>query len=149
MNEGSVARSYIITWRISDNGQTNYTRTTAETSTTVTNLQSNTAYDVTIRSRNAAGDGEDSDQASFFTGWFINLCKISTLRSPKIFFYHSRPLFLSINFLAKSSEEQKERSSHPAAVQSSTIQWGDLSKIRDLFAVPLKLLRGPQGNCGP
>ena len=31
---------------------------------------------------------------------------------------------------------------------TSTTRWGDLSKIRDLFAAPLKLLRGPQGNGG-
>ena len=36
-----------------------------------------------------------------------------------------------------------------ADVQSSTIRWDDLSKIRDLFAVPLKLLRGPQEDRGP
>ena len=77
------------------------------------------------------------------------------------------PLFLSINFLAKSREEQKKTSRPqtsnyrakpseeqkkvitPADVQSSTIQCDDLSKIRDLFAVPLKLLRGPEGDRGP
>ena len=32
---------------------------------------------------------------------------------------------------------------------TSTIQWDDLSEIRDHFAVPLKLLRGPQGDRGP
>ena len=30
-----------------------------------------------------------------------------------------------------------------------TNQCDDLSEIRDLFAVPLKLLRGPQGDRGP
>ena len=37
----------------------------------------------------------------------------------------------------------------PADVQSSTIQWDDLSEICDLFAVPLKLLPGPQKDRGP
>ena len=36
-----------------------------------------------------------------------------------------------------------------ADVTSSAIQWDDLSEIRDLFAVPLKLLWGPLGGCGP
>ena len=32
---------------------------------------------------------------------------------------------------------------------TSTMQWDDLSEIHDLFAVPLKPLRGPQGDRGP
>ena len=35
-----------------------------------------------------------------------------------------------------------------ADVQASTIQWDDLLEIRDFFAVPLKLLHGPQGDRG-
>ena len=32
---------------------------------------------------------------------------------------------------------------------TSTIPWDDSSKIHNLFAVLLKLLRGPQGDRGP
>ena len=32
---------------------------------------------------------------------------------------------------------------------TSAVQWDGLSEIRDLFAVPLKLLRGPQRDRGP
>ena len=32
---------------------------------------------------------------------------------------------------------------------TSTIKRDDLSEIRDLFAIPLKLLRAPQGDRGP
>ena len=32
---------------------------------------------------------------------------------------------------------------------TNSIQWDDYSEIRDLFAVPLKLLRGPQKKRGP
>ena len=97
--------------------------------------------------------------------WFSNFLKITTLRSPKIFFYHG-PLFLSMNFNTKSSEEQKKghhvrrcpifpqnqamskqkKVITSADVQSSTIQWNGLSEIRNLFAVFLKLLRTPQGD---
>ena len=67
--------------------------------------------------------------------------------SQRFFFIIHGPLFLSINFHAKSSKEQKK--SRPQMYQSSTIQWDNLSQIRDLLAVPLKLLYGPQGKCGP
>ena len=35
-----------------------------------------------------------------------------------------------------------------AISKSSTIQWDDLSEIRDLFEVPLKLLRGYEEDRG-
>ena len=67
MNEGSVPRSYIITWKISNNGSTS-NQTTTKTSTTITSLQSNTVYAVTIRTWNNAGSGESSDQVDLITG---------------------------------------------------------------------------------
>ena len=92
--------------------------------------------------------------------------KVRLYGPQRVFFYHSRS-FLSINFLAKSCKEQKKvitsanvqfiaqnqvkskkKIITPADVQSSTIQWDDVSKIRDLFAVPLRLLRGPEGDRG-
>ena len=45
--------------------------------------------------------------------WFSNLFEISTFRSPKLFSLTHGPLFLSINFHAESSKEQKKRSSRP------------------------------------
>ena len=79
--------------------------------------------------------------------WFSNFLKISTLRFPEIFSITRGPY---LNFRAKSSKEQEKKVVITSAdVQSSTIQWDNLSEIRDLFAVPLKLLCGPQGDRGP
>ena len=74
--------------------------------------------------------------------------KISTLRSPKIFFYHSRSFIFKHKFPRKIKKSKKKVITF-ADVQSSTIQWGNLSKIRDLFGLPLKLLCRPQENRGP
>ena len=58
------------------------------------------------------------------TQWFSTFFKILTLRPRKIFSITHCPSFLSINFHAKSSEEQKKITS--ADGQSSTIQWNDM-----------------------
>ena len=67
MNEGSVPRSYIITWRASNNGST-FTCEANMTSTILTNLQPNTSYDVSIIARNDAGSGESSEFKRLRTG---------------------------------------------------------------------------------
>ena len=59
--------------------------------------------------------------------------------------------FADVQFSMQNQVKSKKRSLRPHStdVQSSAIQWGDLSEIRDLFAIPVKLLRGPQGGGGP
>ena len=54
-----------------------------------------------------------------------------------------------VQFSTHNQVRSKKQVITSADVQSSTIQRDDLSEIRDLFAVPLKLLRGPQGERGP
>ena len=66
INEGSVQRRYIVTWRVP--GNTSFSRTTFDTVITISGLESNTAYDVTITARNDAGNSVPSDQVTFNTG---------------------------------------------------------------------------------
>ena len=68
VNEGSVARSYDV---IQKNGAAKSRVTsTNETSVIIHGLQSNSAYTYSIRAKNTGGNGEYSDEATFYTGTF-------------------------------------------------------------------------------
>ena len=71
VNEGSVARSYIIAWKISNNGSMLYNYTTTGTSTNIINLRPNTAYDITLVTRNIAGFGQTTDPVTFTSGYLL------------------------------------------------------------------------------
>ena len=82
---------------------------------------------------------EDSGSQTFF--------KTSTLRSLKIFSITHGPIFFSINFHAKSSEEQKKVITF-ADVQSSAIQMDDYQKLAIFLPSPETASRTPMGR-GP
>ena len=67
VNEGPLQRAYLVTWTVSGSGPT-FSRTVDGTFTTLSGLQSNTAYDVTIAARNSAGFGELSNVVTLLTG---------------------------------------------------------------------------------
>ena len=67
VNEGSVARTYDITWVASGFGMQGSRSTTGST-LVITDLQSNTNYDFTIIARNDAGQSQSSDLTTFTTG---------------------------------------------------------------------------------
>ena len=67
INEGLVTRSYIVVWRISNNGLS-ASRTTFGTVITLANLQSNTAYEINITAGNNAGVDQPSDLVTYETG---------------------------------------------------------------------------------
>ena len=70
MNEGSVTRSYIVMWRVAS---TLLNRTVLGTSTTITSLQSNSAYVFTITASNSNGAGQSSNPVTFHTRKFLCL----------------------------------------------------------------------------
>ena len=68
VKEGLVARSYDV---FQKNGVTKSRVTsTNETSVIIHGLQSNSAYTYSIRAKNTGGNGEYSDEATFYTGTF-------------------------------------------------------------------------------
>ena len=52
-------------------------------------------------------------------------------------------------FTQNQMKSKKKKVITSADVHLGTIQWDDLSEIRNFFVVPLKLLRGPQVDPGP
>ena len=76
---------------------------------------------------------------------FSNFFKISTLRSPKIFSIAYGPFFKH-KFPRKIKRKVKKKVIASAVVQQA--EFNEIiyqkSAIRDLFKIPLKLLRGPQ-----